>query len=353
MPIIDIIADVLKDKKTMTWDEIGIKYGYNPGSIRNYIARMKRRGEVPEEPSETESGPGLTELTRDVKGEYLYQKYFNLIKNYRDVRGDGLHNESVKRHYLQTDAGWILLTFSADWHLGSFYVNPNDVENVLDFIIENPDVFLITVGDLIDNFRRFRSTEALFGQLPPNDQYKILESIVERLTEKGKLVATTWGNHDVEFDERISGFSYIRQLLTSRTKYFHGMGRLDLRVNEVEYKIGLTHHYKGTSIYNPNHEHIRYIKEQFPDVDIVVMGHRHFPAGNWFPVFQNGGHPIPYMVRCGSPKDDAHAARYYGRAINGNHYFFLSGKKKKLLWVNDVTIDFEDVKSLYYALIKS
>jgi predicted phosphodiesterase len=295
------------------------------------------------------------EVVEEIKGtkEWDYKKYFNLIDHIREVKKDDIEIEMVKSHRIETDSPWIMLAFSGDWHLGSFYVDPGKIDLIVDFIVENKHTYLITVGDLIDNFRRFRSTEALFEQLSPNDQYNILESLIERLTESEKLIATTWGNHDVEFDERLSGYSFVSKLIGQKTKYFNGMGKLKLQINEVKYKIGLTHHYKGTSIYNPNHEHIRFLKEQFPDCDIVAMGHRHFPASNWFPIFKSGESPIPYMVRCGSPKDCPYTARYYGRGISGNHYFFLNSEKKKIMWFNDVTTDFEDIENLHKVLVKS
>ncbi|TVM01735.1 MAG: hypothetical protein CV087_10480 [Candidatus Brocadia sp. WS118] len=275
-----------------------------------------------------------------------YLQYFQWIKDYQEIKGgdDG----SVKRHELKSAAPYILVVFSADWHLGNFGVDYGQVESLVDFVADRPNVYLVTVGDLIDNFRRFRSTEALFGQIPPNDQYRILESLLERLGENGRHIASTWGNHDVEFDEKLSGFSYVAQLLQKNTHYFKGIGKLQLQVNEQEYIVGLTHFYKGHSMYNPVHSHIRFLREQFPDCDIVATGHKHFPAAGWWPNWQNEGAKVQYMVQVGSPKNsDTYSQRYYGRPVSGNHYFFLATGKHQVVWT-----PFEDIALELYKSFK-
>ncbi|KYC47838.1 MAG: hypothetical protein AMQ22_00230 [Candidatus Methanofastidiosum methylothiophilum] len=352
----DLIESIIEEKENgVTWGEIAKEIGISPNSIRFQVYKYKKRKRFVQESgfimSTVDTTPKVEFPEKFREGvEWNYKKWFELIKHYREVNGEALKIETVKSAVVKTRSKWIMLVFSGDWHLGSYYVDPDKVDKVLDGIIEHKDAYIITVGDLADNFRRFRSTEAIFSQIPPNDQLKIVRSLIERLVATGKLLATTWGNHDIAFDETLSGYSPIKELLKEKTTFFDGLGKLNLRVNDVEYKIGLTHSYKGSSIYNPNHEHIRFLKEQFPDVDIMAMGHRHFPASNWFPIFKSGENPIPYMIRCGSPKDCPHSSRYYGRAINGNHYFLLSSEKKKLLWLNDLTIEFEDIIKIFKSL---
>lgn len=84
---------------------------------------------------------------------------------------------------------------------------------------------------------------------------------MDRIGKRGFILGKNWGNHDVEFDECLSEFSYFCKLRSEKSYYFNGIGKL--KVNNVEYKIGLAHHYMGLSIYNPNHEHIRFLKEHY------------------------------------------------------------------------------------------
>ncbi|MEJ2636872.1 MAG: hypothetical protein P8184_16485 [Calditrichia bacterium] len=330
-------------KSGVSWKDITerMDLDISPGALRVRCYRFERAagGRKPESKIKLDNG-----------SKWLYQDYFKILEDYKRVRG-GSKIKSVQDAEIKTRSGWAFIVFTGDWHLGSFYVKLKELESLIDFVADSPDVYAVFVGDMVDNFRRFRSTEALFGQLPPNDQFKILASIIDRLTIGGKIAAATWGNHDVEFDERNAGFSYVKNLMKERTTFFDTLGKLRLKVDDVVYNIGLTHHYKGESIYNPNHSHIRFIKEQFPDSDIVATGHKHFPASNWFPIFKSEGQPVPYMIQCGSPKDDPHSARYYGRGLSGNHYFLLNGYAKKLIHLNDVTASFSDILKIYNAFI--
>lgn len=293
--------------------------------------------------------PGMeTMIPSNGKGP-AYRQYFDWIREYQEIHREKGDDESVKTHQLHCERDYVLVVFSADWHLGNYGVDYGEVESLIDFVADTPDVYLISVGDLIDNFRKFRSAEALFGQIPPNDQLRILESVLERLGEKGKHIASTWGNHDVEFDEKLSGFSYAAELLRKSTHYFKGIGKLILRVNEQEYIIGLTHYYKGHSIYNPVHSHTRFLREQFPDCDIVATGHKHFPAAGWWPNWRNEGAKIQYLVQVGSPKlRDGYSGRYYGGAISGNHYFFFHTRRRQVVWM-----PFEDAALEFWKKIKS
>lgn len=221
------------------------------------------------------------------------------------------------------------IVFSSDWHLGSIGVDYEHFKADYGFILAHPEVKIITVGDLIDNFVRFKSAEAILQQVcNPRMQHKLLFKIATRLAKTKQLLAATWGNHDVERDEHILGQSMLAQTLAAATHFFDGRGLIVLKVGPtieeaMTYTILLTHTPPGKSMYDKNYGGKRLYREHFP-ADVIVTAHFHSPAiqqDDHYGVareagFNFGGPRI--TIACGTYKTkDAYSRRYWSEGKVG------------------------------------
>lgn len=122
---------------------------------------------------------------------------------------------------IKTEKQFIAIIFSADWHLGSISVDYKDLRENIEYLLNTDGLYLITVGDLTDNFTKFKSMQPVLSQIfSPREQARILASIIKELTERKKWLAACWGNHDVERDEKMIGFSIVKEMLASSLIYF-------------------------------------------------------------------------------------------------------------------------------------
>lgn len=231
----------------------------------------------------------------------------------------------------------IAVCFSADWHTGSVSSDYMELRENLEFLLGTERVYMITVGDLINNFRKFYSLQPILSQLiSPKEQVTVLESILLEFLEKKKWLAACWGNHDVERDEKLYGESTVKNLLSKHIVYFNGKGNINLIVGDQTYKIRMAHKFKGYSMHNPNHPQGRELKQFAPDSDVVVSAHLHQPASQNFYMY---GQP-KCLIQTGTyDLDDGWSKRWFTRAVIGiptvvfypdKHYCFVYPGLKEL-----------------------
>lgn len=208
-----------------------------------------------------------------------------------------------------------IIIFSADWHLGSVATDYDMFRENIELLLSTENCYLVTVGDVIDNFRRFYSLEAVFSQVAsPKMQTQILRAIYDELTAKHKWLAGCWGDHDVKWDETAFGQSPVKEMLSKKIVYFNGKGILNLKLGEEKYEIVLSHKLMGNSIYNPNHPQIRESKWYHPNADVIVSAHKHNPAIQI--LYEYGKRKC--FVQVGTFKvDDGYSKRFWEKGIIG------------------------------------
>jgi len=208
-----------------------------------------------------------------------------------------------------------IIVFSGDWHLGSLSVSYQEFRKNTEMILNTPDVYMVTVGDLINDFKSFYSLQPVLSQIAsPKEQLVILKSICQEFVNSKKWLASCWGNHDNEFDEKIFGQSPVKELLGEHFVFFNGKGRLNIIIGDQKYIIELSHSYRGHSIYNPTHGQNRQLKWYSPDADIIVGGHYHTPAIQWFYAYGQR----KCLIQVGSfQQDDGYSKRWFEPGVIG------------------------------------
>lgn len=242
----------------------------------------------------------------------------------------------IATHEFKQDS--VSIVFSSDWHLGSISTNYETFMRNIEYIMETPNLYIVVVGDTIDNFLTFPDKSAMLGQiLTPQYQKKMLKSILDELVSTGKLIATGWGDHDSRFEEKLSGSDVIKTLSEGKVPYFAGKGVLRLKIGSQEYTCAVTHKSRFSSYLNETHSPSQEYRTFVP-ADICVTGHHHSPAYsvcNRFPIAREagmkcGGQVI--LIRTGSYKEnDTFSIRFWNVGTIGTPTVVLYGSEWKLV----------------------
>jgi predicted phosphodiesterase len=165
-----------------------------------------------------------------------------------------------------------------DLHIGAFSTDHGLIASITDEILSVPNLRVILLGDLVNMATNVAHGLAALRDdvLGPGEQYDALESWLHRLD--GRILAATWGNHDIERQEKALGYSPIARLLARHTIYTNGIGELQLDVGDQPYTLAITHRYRSRSVDNPVLGPMNYIRRENPDVDVAIAGDSHVPG---------------------------------------------------------------------------
>jgi len=256
--------------------------------------------------------------------EFNTQEWFDLIEHYQGLDKKAGGSQDSAKIRIEVDNHPIAVMYSADWHLGSLAVDYQSFRDHLSFLINNNRFMMALVGDLIENFVQFKTKAPIFAQIIPKErQEQLLKGVFNELTGKRKLLFAASGNHDIEFDERLMGYSPIKRLLQEQIPFFRGQGVAQIIIanekggKEVSFTNAVTHKSRFNSFLNQHHTNQRLYQLFFPG-DVVVSAHLHTPA------ISNHIHYIDaermglgfggrsWFIRTGTFKtDDTHSQRYF------------------------------------------
>jgi hypothetical protein len=208
-----------------------------------------------------------------------YTEFLDVVKRHQELDKKLSSSQTTGKIIIESDKEFFPINMTADWHLGSLCVNYDEWERLFNYIMEH-EVYQMLFGDLTDNFKPpFRSIQAIFSQaFSPEVQVEFLASIIKEYKERrpDAILAAWWGNHDVEWDENKFGSSPIKEMLSDSFMYFNGMGVVEVQINDLVYRIGGSHVFRGHSMYNKNHSQGRAVREHFGGlVDVVIQGDKH------------------------------------------------------------------------------
>lgn len=302
------------------------------------LAYEQSRGEV----IETEVIPDSTHMKPlfiDKKvGEFNWRETLNLMEQSQQLHDANKWSQESCKIKLEVDRP-IAIVLSADWHLGSTAVNYAVWKKDIETFMNTPNLYLGTVGDLIDNFRDFKSKFPIVNQLiSPNIQYDLLQGIFVDMVDNGKLLFAVAGNHDVEFDERIMGDSFVARFTSRLVPFFDGKGVVELTVGEVTYSFLVMHKSRFSSFLNTLHGNKREYQLTFP-ADVVVTAHTHMPGFeeyhhyDWANALGYNVGGTSFLVKCGTYKEgDIYSRRYFNKGIISTPTIVLYPNSKKMVY---------------------
>ena len=219
---------------------------------------------------------------------------------------------------------------TGDWHIGGVM----DIEAFINFIQlvkEKPYLFVVGVGDFINNFIKPKHLDGImFSSISPDSQIRVLKSVIETLGDK--LLAIEPGNHE-NFTLQQAGIRLENFVVGGKPIVLRaGAGNLFVRVGSeddyVEYKIRLRHKGRFNSSLNLTNS-VKRMRQKEEDCDIGVIAHHHEPAVE---ELEEAGKPF-LAIRTGTfqIKNDWGRMLGYGDGILALPVIILYPGKKRFL----------------------
>lgn len=167
-------------------------------------------------------------------------------------------------------------------HLGGRYTFYSEFQELLEKALKIKNLYWVSLGDDVESFiPGFPDASAVLDQAiaNPKVQRLMLAKVLEKLTDKGKLLAGMASQHGGDWVRKKTGDDPIKDLyLAQGVPYFDGKALMTLEVGDSTYRLACAHELRGNSIYNPNHPQRRAALFEFPNADAIIMGDRHVSA---------------------------------------------------------------------------
>lgn len=200
------------------------------------------------------------------------------IQQGQEIHSKSSFSQDTANIKIDTDKP-ILVVNIGDWHIGARGTDYHLLEKYTEEIINTPNLYIIINSDMLETAIKLRNVKEVAGQLiEPEMQLNFLSSWLEDVKEK--VLLATWDNHSVSREESQSGYSVYKRIIGKEHSiiYHNGHGFCNLTVGGETYKILASHFFKGNSIYNDLHGHMRAMKFTYQDREIALAGHTHKPA---------------------------------------------------------------------------
>lgn len=261
-----------------------------------------------------------------VQPDLTYEEIIAHVKNLQKITNKSKKSQDFAKWNIKSDDD-IYVIFLGDTHIGSMGSDIEAFERITNEILTIPNLFVVLLGDLTEMAINMRSVLEVTSQtLSPKMQHLFLDMWLDKI--KHKVICATWDNHNVMREEKVLGFSPTADALSKRVIYHNGIGEIDINVNDINYRLGLSHMFRGNSIYNPNHAQGRYVRNENCNLDIIAQGDKHVPS------FQNlyisGAERI--LIQCGTlNKKSGYAKRFYSlRTMDDMPVVRLNHKEKEI-----------------------
>jgi hypothetical protein len=220
----------------------------------------------------------------DEKSKRIIEEDDDNIKNLIDLLPSWSYNIAAEYAFefdvtLPDD---IIVVVLADWHVGSIETAYDLLANTIQAIMTHKNVYILVLGDLIDNFNVRTASLGNQALIPLPRQKQIVEYYLDVMKEK--MIGIGQGNHE-ERSVMTDGYDYSEYIARKlRVNYLGFMSKVNLNIVDANggeistVKVLCGHKYKGFSIYNPVHQCIRASREIDPNADIIIFAHFHNKA---------------------------------------------------------------------------
>jgi hypothetical protein len=177
--------------------------------------------------------------------------------------------------------GILLMT---DTHDYSTRTNIALINEHLALVEATPNLFMVHDGDNTDNFNVSMgswATGVFENPLHPQLASRSHARKLKRLDDLHKIGALGFGNHN-DFGGRAGQDWYETFLGHMRCPVLTTGGLVHVVVGEQTYDLAMTHKYWGYSKLNPTNTAKRFLEHEYPDADVMFLGHTHQSEGLHF-----------------------------------------------------------------------
>jgi hypothetical protein len=155
---------------------------------------------------------------------------------------------------IEFERGPIAIVFAADLHLGSSGVDYPRVFEEAQTVVDTPGMYLMLVGDLLDNFILPKLMQARYNsEVMIAQEWALVRKYLKLVAPK--LLVSVRGNHE-RFTFVLSGIDYFADVLREtqgKAIYDTDDVSLKLKVGTATCALRLRHQWRGNSIYNDTH----------------------------------------------------------------------------------------------------
>jgi hypothetical protein len=253
----------------MTWEEIGGEVGLSGDAVRMRVYNWRKKG-----------GPEFSGSNLPVRVELPDEFDLDVALDVANKLQGLLEvmDPVITSMELRFPARPLAIMFSSCAHIGGRYTWHEGLRQTFNKMEAIDGLYVALMGDEIEGFLPgFRDAQAVADQvLPVKIQRAILATYLKRWSEAGKVLFGCHSQHGGQWFEQAVGMNPIKEeFQRTETPFFDGQGLVKMWVGEERYILAVSHGFKGSSIYNPNHPQRRASLFTYPSADIVVQGDKH------------------------------------------------------------------------------
>ena len=279
-----------------------------------------------------------------------------LMKGREIMEGFSIGQKEAKwRSYGEYPQLPIMIYLMTDVHYGSFNSDVARFKEHMDIVENTPNFFVVGNGDDVDNFNATlgRMASGMYeNPLPPQIQGRSLVQRISKLERKGKVGVMSFGNHN-DFCKGAGQDWYDTFLGQMDCPIFNTGGLLRIEVNGGQkYDLAMTHRYWGTSKLNPTNACKRFMEHEYPEADVIFLGHTHQSEGLHF---ERGGKDRVAVIGGTFKQEDdwARTKGIGGRPGSPGWVVALWGDGRKMQLFKDVRLARDAMLNSIFALEKS
>ncbi len=254
-----VIADLLRSGKQVR--EICGITGVSTGTVANVRTRMA---------TEPALQPGKK------TGKLNWREVIPWIEQGQEIRHEASNSQDAAEITLGNGKTPIILATLSDMHIGSIGSDHRLLEQFTDEILNTPNLYVTLLGDYAEYAVAMRSIAEITGQiLNPATQLKFVESWLKEIAPK--VAWATHDNHGTMRGEKFVGTDMWADIFGRRVVYHGNIGHATVKIGKQSYKIASSHKFRGSSMLNPAHACMRYLRMEAPDCEMAMMGDTHVP----------------------------------------------------------------------------
>lgn len=179
----------------------------------------------------------------------------------------------------------ILIVIASDLHIGHPHSAYREIERAFKTIGEHDNIYLIGLGDLIDNSGNTHAPQGAENILDKNAQLSIIEYLFELLRDDS-ILRMYVGNHEIRSwkSDHFRIDKWLALNYGSSVGYFSEP--FIIEIGGEQFNFFLRHKATGSSQFNPLHSCVRAVlfdnAKHARDADVIVTAHSHESAvGSW------------------------------------------------------------------------
>ena len=170
----------------------------------------------------------------------------------------------------------VYIWLNTDSHVGSIFTDYESFLRTYTTVKDTPNFRVISNGDEVDNFMVINkaATGVYENPLNPQQQGALFQSLFKKLDSEGKVLAMGFGNHNQWL--RGAGYKFENTWLRDfQAPILNCGGLLTIKYGSQEYKLAMSHMHWGNSKLNPTNACKRMLEHDYPQADILFLGHTH------------------------------------------------------------------------------